>query len=84
MAPLDGHRDVALELDCRTLLCPMPVIELARHLADVEVGELVAVVAHDLAAEVDVPAWCRMKGQEYVGADTADDGSPRYVVRRVS
>jgi tRNA 2-thiouridine synthesizing protein A len=76
--------DVALELDCRELPCPMPVIELARHLGDVEVGDLLAVVAHDPAAAVDVPAWCRMKQQEYVGADAADDGAPRYVVRRLS
>ena len=76
--------DVALELDCRELPCPMPVIELARHLGDVEVGELLAVVAHDPAAAVDVPAWCRMKAQFYVGADVADDGAPRYVVRRLS
>ena len=76
--------DIALELDCRTLPCPMPVIELARHLGDVEVGELLAVVARDPAAAVDVPAWCRMKAQDYVGADTAADGAPRYVVRRVS
>ena len=80
----DQHPDVALELDCRDLPCPMPVIELARHLADVEVGQLLAVVAHDPAAAVDVPAWCRMKAQDYLGADTADDGAPRYVVRRVS
>jgi tRNA 2-thiouridine synthesizing protein A len=75
--------EVALELDCRELPCPMPVIELARHLGDVEVGDLLAVVAHDPAAAVDVPAWCRMKQQEYVGADAAADGAPRYVVRRV-
>ena len=73
-----------LELDCRAMLCPMPVIELARHLADVEVGELIAVVAHDSAAAVDVPAWCRMRGQEWIGEDTADDGAPRYAVRRRS
>lgn len=78
------NRDVALELDCRDLPCPMPVIELARHLADVEVGALLAVVARDAAAAVDVPAWCRMKGQDYVGADTAEDGVARYVVRRLS
>ena len=75
---------VALELDCRDLVCPMPVIELARRLTDVGVGELVAVVATDVAAAVDVPAWCRMKKQEYVGAEVADDGAPRYVVRRSS
>lgn len=76
--------DVALELDCRALPCPMPVIELARHLSDVEVGDLLAVVAHDPAARVDVPAWCRMRGQDWVRIDTATDGAPRYVVRRVS
>jgi tRNA 2-thiouridine synthesizing protein A len=73
---------VALELDCRDQPCPMPVIELARHLVDVEVGRLLAVVAHDPAAAVDVPAWCRMKGQDYVGVDTVADGAPRHVVRR--
>jgi tRNA 2-thiouridine synthesizing protein A len=79
----DPSREVALELDCRDVPCPMPVIELARHLGDVEVGELLAVVARDPAAAVDVPAWCRMKAQDYIGADTADDGAPRYVVRRL-
>ena len=62
----------------------LPEVELARHIGDVAVGELVAVVAHDPAAAVDVPAWCRMKAQELAGTDTADDGAPRYVVRRVS
>ncbi|MCW2766414.1 MAG: preprotein translocase subunit TatB [Nocardioides sp.] len=76
--------EVDVELDCRDLLCPMPIIELARHLSDVEVGRLLAVVARDVAARTDVPAWCRMRGQEYVGEDTADDGAPRYVVRRLS
>ena len=84
MSEPSGQWDVALELDCREVPCPLPVIELARHLADVEVGELLAVVAHDPAAAVDVPAWCRMKAQDYVGADAAADGAPRYVVRRVS
>ena len=73
---------VALELDCREMVCPMPVIELARHLGDVEVGELLAVVASDPAAAVDVPAWCRMKDQDFVGTDVTPDGVPRHVVRR--
>lgn len=73
-----------LELDCRTMRCPMPIIELARHLEDVEVGQLIGVVAHDVAARVDVPAWCRLREQEYVGEDTAADGAPRFVVRRAS
>jgi TusA-related sulfurtransferase len=75
---------VTLEIDCRGLLCPAPVIELARRKDEVAVGDLLAVVSTDAAARYDVPAWCRMTGQEYVGEEVADDGVPRYVVRRVS
>jgi len=73
----------ALELDCRGMLCPRPVIELARRLEDVPVGAIIAVAADDVAAAHDVPAWCRMRGQEYVGSDLAPDGVARYLVRRV-
>lgn len=71
-----------LELDCRDMHCPMPVIELARHLATVEVGGTIGVAATDAAARVDVPAWCRMRDQEYVGERVAEDGVPVFVVRR--
>ena len=72
----------ALELDCRGLLCPRPVIELARRLDDVPAGAVIAVVTDDAAAAQDIPAWCRMREQEYVGADLAEDGVTRYLVRR--
>lgn len=74
---------VDLELDCRDQRCPMPVIELGKRLTDVEVGQTIGVVTRDVAARVDVPAWCRMRNQEYVGEDVADDGVARFVVRRV-
>jgi tRNA 2-thiouridine synthesizing protein A len=75
---------VILELDCRGLVCPAPVIELARHVADIEIGELVGVASTDAAARADVPAWCRMTGHEYVGEEAAEDGVPVYVVRRTA
>ena len=82
---MSGHADPErLEVDCRGMPCPRPIIELARHLGEVPVGGLLAVVAEDPAARVDVPAWCRMRGQEYVGADIAADGVARYTVRRLS
>jgi tRNA 2-thiouridine synthesizing protein A len=71
-------------LDCRGVPCPRPIIELARTMATVEVGDTVAVAADDPAARVDVQAWCRMRAQEYVGEHAAPDGVPTYVVRRIS
>ena len=71
-----------LELDCRGLRCPLPVIRLATNIGDVPVGGVVAVAADDPATRADVPAWCRMRGQEYLGEGTAPDGTPVYRVRR--
>jgi TusA-related sulfurtransferase len=73
-----------LELDCRGLRCPLPIIRLANSIADVPVGGTVAVVADDPAAGPDTRAWCRMRGHEYVGEDAAGDGVPRFVVRRLT
>ena len=73
-----------VEIDCRGAVCPRPIIELAKALPGVAVGETLAVVADDPAAPNDIAAWCRMRGQEYLGQEIADDGVPRFVVRRVS
>jgi tRNA 2-thiouridine synthesizing protein A len=75
--------DADLEVDCRGLRCPVPIIRLANRIAEVAIGQTLAVIAEDPAARPDVQAWCRMRGQEYVGEDVAPDGVPRYVVRRL-
>lgn len=72
-----------LELDCRGARCPMPIIRLAQRIVEVSVGGVVAVTADDPAARPDVQAWCRMRGQEYLGESAAPDGVPTYVVRRL-
>lgn len=72
---------VLLELDALGQRCPLPVILLARGIAEVPVGALVAVVADDEAARLDVPAWCRMRGHDYAGERSRPRGSA-YVVRR--
>ncbi len=72
-----------MRLDCRGRPCPIPVIELARAFPSVEVGEVVEVLSDDPAARYDIPAWCRMRQQEYVGAAPLDHGTA-YAVRRTS
>ena len=75
--------DADTELDCRGIMCPLPIIRLANNLPDVPVGGTMAVAADDPAARPDIAAWCRMRGQEYLGEDVAPDGVPRFVVRRL-
>lgn len=67
-----------ITLDCRGQRCPLPVIALARRIGTVGVGDVVRVLADDPAAANDIPAWCRMTGQEFLAADGA-----AFAVRRL-
>ncbi len=72
-----------LVVDALGRRCPIPVIELAKVIGDVPVGGTVRVLSDDEAARLDIPAWCEMRGQEYVGEEPADRGTA-YLVRRTS
>jgi len=69
-------------LDCRGQRCPLPVIALARRLPELPVGATLRVLADDPAAAADIPAWCRLRGQEYLG-EAPVDGATGYDVRRL-
>ena len=79
-APAGGTRRV---LDCLGRPCPVPVIELARALPGVALGDDLDVLSDDPAAALDIPAWCRMRQQQYVGATPSGHGTA-YRVRRLS
>lgn len=69
-----------LTLDERGRRCPLPVIALSRSVL-ANPGAVIAVHADDPAAEFDIPAWCRLKGAEFLGAEDDLDGARRYLVR---
>ena len=70
-----------LSLDTLGRHCPVPVIELAKHIEQVEVGEVVEVLSDDPASLVDIPVWCRMRGHAYVGAEPAEVGNRLHIRR---
>jgi tRNA 2-thiouridine synthesizing protein A len=72
----------AVIIDARGRRCPLPILDLARHIGDVAVGETVTIEADDPAAGPDVRAWCRMRGHVFVGTQPAPDGTPSHTVRR--
>ncbi len=67
-------------LDCLGQKCPLPVIRLAKNIGGVGVGEVITVLADDPAAANDIPAWCRLKQQEYLGSPEPH----AFQVRRLS
>lgn len=72
-------------VDALGWLCPVPVIELARQVLAAPVGAVVAVLADDPAARLDIPAWCRMRGHDYLGDRPLPDAAgSAFLVRRCS
>ncbi|MGW3462078.1 aminotransferase class V-fold PLP-dependent enzyme, partial [Streptomyces olivaceoviridis] len=82
-APVSEGGAEELLVDSLGKRCPVPVIELAKVFGRVPVGGTVRVLSDDEAARLDIPAWCEMRGQEYVGEEPAARGTA-YLVRRVS
>lgn len=71
-----------LVIDALGRKCPIPIIMLAERIREVPVGQVVAVLADDAAARTDVPAWCRMKSQDFVREETLGQGGWGFHIRR--
>lgn len=59
-------------LDCYGLLCPMPIIQTAKKIKELEIGQILEIVSTDAGIKEDMPAWCRQTGQEFLGLE--EDG----------
>ncbi|MCW2887030.1 MAG: tRNA 2-thiouridine synthesizing protein [Streptosporangiaceae bacterium] len=70
-----------LIIDALGRKCPIPIILLAERIREVPVGQVVAVTADDVAARTDVPAWCRMKSQDFVCEETLPRGWAFHIRR---
>lgn len=78
----DDEPNIATHVvDASGLACPMPVIELARAVDQIDVGDQVLLIATDPAARVDVPIWCRMQRQRLIRMEERD-GSVEFLVER--
>ena len=67
-------------LDCRRLLCPMPVIRVQDRVATLLPGQELTAICTDPGAMQDIPAWCRINGHEVIATEDAD-GEYRITVR---
>jgi len=61
-------------VDTLGLDCPIPIIRLAEAVEDAEPGTLFEVLSDDEGAKVDIPVWCRMKHQEFLGRSDRERG----------
>jgi len=70
-------------LDVRGKFCPIPVMETAKAINEVPVGDVLEVLATDPAADPDIKAWAKRMGHEVVSSEKTAEGYLRVVVRRL-
>ncbi|WP_101786083.1 sulfurtransferase TusA family protein [Nonomuraea indica] len=73
-------RAVPVVLDGGDRRCVQLLIELSRLVADLPPGSVVHLIATDPAAPLDLPAWCHLTGQHYLGPLPGTD-RPTYALR---
>ena len=69
-------------LDCIGLYCPMPIIQTAARIAELQPGQVLEIVADDKGIATDMPAWCASTGHEYLGLEKEGDEYRVYVRKK--
>ncbi len=56
-------------LDARGLMCPMPIVHLAKKVKEMSSGQVLELLADDVGSKDDVPAWTNRTGNEMLGME---------------
>ncbi len=59
------------ELDARGLNCPLPILRTKKALTDMTTGQVLKIMATDLGAVKDFPAFAKQTGNELLASDVA-------------
>ncbi len=68
-------------IDCRNLLCPMPVIRVQQRVQELSPGDELEAICTDPGALQDIPAWCRISGHEVLAQRS--EGTEHIILLRV-
>jgi tRNA 2-thiouridine synthesizing protein A len=68
-------------LDAGETGCGELIMLIARAVSTLTPGQTLEVLAYDLAAGVDIPAWCRSTGHDLLSA-TLEAAPQRFVIRK--
>lgn len=51
-------------LDCKGLLCPVPIIKVSKAVKGMQVGQTLLMLATDPGSKADMEAWQKQTGNE--------------------
>lgn len=69
-------------LDCLGLFCPMPVVRTKLELETIKSGEILEIIADDPGFKKDLPAWCEMAEEKFLGIEREGNILKGYVMKK--
>jgi tRNA 2-thiouridine synthesizing protein A len=69
-------------LDAKGLMCPMPIVKLAKKMKEMPVGSTLELIADDVGSKEDVPAWCHRTGNQLIG-QKEEGGAFYFYIKKV-
>jgi len=61
--------DIKMELDCRGLKCPLPVIKTRKAIKELNSGALLRMISSDPGSINDIRAWAKRTGNKLLGEE---------------
>jgi tRNA 2-thiouridine synthesizing protein A len=68
-------------LNCIGLSCPMPIVKLAQKMKGMSQGQVLEMLADDVGAKEDVPAWCKRTQNEFMCMEE-DGGTLKFYIKK--
>lgn len=69
------------KLDCIGMFCPVPVFDTSEMINDIEIGEVLEVLADDPASTSDIPRWAKRTGHKLLKFEDMGDHF-RFLIER--
>jgi TusA-related sulfurtransferase len=68
-------------LDCTGMLCPMPVVKTFKAIKELQVGDVLEMIATDPGAMPDMKAWANQTQHELLEA-VETDGKFKFLIKK--
>ena len=68
-------------VDYKGLFCPMPIVKISKAIKEIEVDQVLEMLADDPGSKADMEAWAKQSGHELLDAKE-ESGVFKFYVRR--
>lgn len=80
---MSAEFQVEKTVDYKGLFCPMPIVKVSKDIKEIEVGQVLEMLADDPGSKADMQAWSKQTGNELL--DMQEEGGVfKFYVRRAS